>query len=288
MNNFLVITNAYKDKDYELTNLISEYLRTKKCKCTICDGTKYDDESIRKYLYTNPDNVPEDIECAIVLGGDGTLIQASRDLVNRDIPLIGVNFGKLGFLAEVEQNDVISMLDKLIEDNYNIVERMMLEGKIIREEQEYYANIALNDIVISRGHMLRVIDFKVYVNGKLLNLYTADGIIISTPTGSTAYNLSAGGPIARPDSNLIIVTPICPHTLNTRSIVLSDSDEIVIELCQDRSLNGEEKIIAFDGCENELLKANDTIRICKSKCKTHIATLSDVGFLEILQLKMRS
>ena len=169
-----------------------------------------------------PSQIPEDTQCVLVIGGDGTLLQASRDLQEKNIPLLGINMGTLGYLAEVEESGVRDALDKLLADEYVVEERMMLEGAAFHNGKQILQDIALNDIVIGRQGRLRILDFRVYVNGEFLNASSADGIILSTPTGSTGYSLSVGGPIVSPEASLILISHIAPHTLNNRSIVLPE------------------------------------------------------------------
>lgn len=172
--------------------------------------------------YTNPELIPEGTQCILVLGGDGTLLQAARDVVYRKIPMLGINLGTLGFLAEVDRQSIHAALDKLIADDYEIEERMMLTGTVWHGDKIIGQDIALNDIVIGREGPLRVVRFKNYVNDVYLNSYNADGIIIATPTGSTGYSLSCGGPIVSPNAAMTLMTPIAPHTLNTRSIIFPE------------------------------------------------------------------
>lgn len=285
MNQFFVITNSSKDRDFETTNRIREYLESRGKKCLIPQNQ--DNELGSSYRFTNPNYVPDDTDCLIVLGGDGTLLQAARDLVGKEIPLIGVNLGKLGYLAEIEKHAIENMLEHLIQDEFQVESRMMLDGKIIRDGTLVTENIALNDIVVNRSGALRIIDFKLYVNGQFLNLYTADGFIISTPTGSTAYNLSAGGPIVSPSAEVMILTPICAHTImHSRSIVLSAEDQIEIVICSDRNSKSEERIVAFDGDSMTHLKTDDRIVVRKSNLSTKIIKLSTISFLETLRKKM--
>ena len=160
----------------------------------------------------------------------------------------------------------------------------MLEGMFPNGKKD----VALNDIVVSRkGDDLRIIYFKLFVNGELLNSYEADGIIISTPTGSTAYNMSAGGPIVEPTASLTVITPICSHALNTRSIVLSSDDEIVIEIGEGRRGNIEKVLVTFDGATSEPLETGDRLTICKAKESTKIMKINKISFLEILRRKMK-
>lgn len=285
MKRFFLIANKDKDIGFIMAKKIKTLIESMGGICFIrqSDGP----ESVSsKYSYTNPDEIPENIDCIMVLGGDGTLILAARDLVSLDIPFIGVNFGNLGYLAEVEKQDIEETVKKLINGRYHIESRIMLSGTVYRNDEILESDIALNDIVVGRSGSLRVIDFKIYVDGIFLNQYTADGIIIATPTGSTAYNLSAGGPIVEPPANIVVLTPVCAHTLNTRSVVLSAESEIEIEICEDRHNTNEEKIVSFDGNSNIKLISGDCIKISKSELDTKIVKLSNKSFVEILQKKM--
>lgn len=288
MDRFFLIANSEKDVGLEMADRIKSLIENMGRECHIrqIENEDVSDEKFSKCRYTNPEEVPEGTDCIIVLGGDGTLILAARDLVKLDIPMIGVNIGNLGYLAEVEKQDIEETIEKLVTDRYNIESRIMLSGSVYRNGTEIESNIALNDIVVGRSGSLRVIDFNIYVDGILLNQYTADGIIISTPTGSTAYNLSAGGPIIEPPANIVVLTPVCAHTLNTRSIVLSAESDIEIEICQDRHNINDEKIVSFDGNFNVKLYAGDRIKISKSELDTKIVKLSNKSFVEILQRKM--
>ena len=281
-----MITNIRKDKDFAVSHEIKDYLEKRGRKCRILEHGKSGHQGSAAYRYTDPKLVDDDTECVLVLGGDGTLIQAARDLSGKNIPLLGVNYGTLGYLAGVEKQNILPALDRLMADDYTLEKRMMLEGIVYNAGKAVKKDVALNDIVISRKGVLRVIDFRIYVNGKFLNQYAADGIIIATPTGSTAYNMSAGGPIVSPDASLLVVTPICPHTLNTRSIILSSEDKITIELCRDRGDRDEERMVSFDGESAQSAYAQDTIEICRSAQYTNIIKLDKLSFLEILREKM--
>ena len=216
MDKFYVITNQLKDTDYRITNEIKEYIEANGKTCIL--SQKDTDGHII------PGTIPEGMDCAIVLGGDGTLIRAARELEGYGIPLLGVNMGTLGYLAEVELHDCRAALDRLFAEMPDIEDRMMLQGSV-NGKQSYSA---MNDIVVTRAGELRVVHFNIYVNDTLLNSYRADGVIISTPTGTTGYNLSAGGPIVEPTASIFVITPICSHALNTSSIVLSAEDTIEI------------------------------------------------------------
>ena len=245
------------------------------------------------FHYTDPRKIPEETQCIIVLGGDGTLLQAARDIQaahdekRSQIPLLGVNLGHLGFLAEVDRQSVYQALDKLIADIYEVEERMMLSGTVYRNGEAIGEDIALNDIVISREGSLRVVRFKNFVNDEYLNSYNADGIIISTPTGSTGYSLSVGGPIVSPSGEMTIMTPIAPHTLNTRSIVFPAEDVITVEMGEGRHNDCEKGLASFDGDSEIPMITGDRIVIRKAEVKTRILKLNHLSFVEVLRQKMR-
>ena len=200
--------------------------------------------------------------------------------------MIGNNCGNLGFLAEVEKDDIQDTLDRLISGEFTLEERMLLSGTIVRNGQKIMEKIALNDIVINRSSLMRIMQLKIWVNGQMLSEYHADGIIIATPTGSTAYSMSAGGPIAKPSAQLIVMTPICPHTLNTRSIILDQEDVIEIQASSRKHYENDIKKVFFDGDEDVVLEENDRVIIQKSKLCAEIIRLKNRSFLEILGKKM--
>ena len=219
MDHFYIITNHQKDEKLEVTRQIQEYLEKHGKTCGIQQKTNPGTQKAA-YKFTNAAEIPEEVECVLVLGGDGTLIQAARDTIHRNIPLLGFNFGTLGFLAEIEKENMYTALDKLMADEFYLESRMMLTGNVYRGGEVVDTDIALNDIVLNRSGALRTVNYEIYVNGDFLYSCPADGIIISTPTGSTGYNLSARGPIVSPSSSMILITPICPHSLTSSSIVL--------------------------------------------------------------------
>lgn len=274
MERFYIVTNDGKDKDRIITRHICDILKKAGKTCFL--SQKDEEKNII------PDTVPQELDCAIVIGGDGSLIEVAR-LVKSEIPILGINMGTLGYLTEVEISDLDEAIQKILDGNYQIESRMMLEGSFEKRDSD----IALNDIVVSRKGDLRVIHFNLYVNGAFLNSYEADGIIVSTPTGSTAYNLSAGGPIVEPTASMIVLTPICSHALNTSSIVLPAEDEIVIEIGEGRNGREEEVFVTFDGADMIELRTGDKVTITKSRHETKLMKLSKVSFLEILRRKMK-
>ncbi len=275
MDNFLIVTNDGKDVGHVITMKIKALLEEAGKTCVICQ--KNEDKKIIR------ESLPDEIDCALVVGGDGSLIEVARMLQHRDVPILGVNMGTLGYLTEVEVSNINEAIQQIADGDYVIEERMMLEGVF----QDQSGDISLNDIVVCRKGELRVIHFQLYVNGSFLNSYEADGIIISTPTGSTAYNLSAGGPIVEPTASLIVISPICPHVLNTSSIVLSSEDEIIVEIGMGRNGTEEEVFVSFDGADTMTLKTGEWVKIHRAQASTKIMKLSKISFLETLRRKMK-
>ena len=281
MKHFYLITNEVKDPQGLYTARVIAYLEAHGGKVTCIDNP---DRAGANATVREPQDT-EGAECVLVLGGDGTLLRAARNMIDRDIPLLGINLGTLGYLAEVEISAIEPALDKLLADDFTREERMMLAGRVQKKDSAE-ENFALNDIVISRCGSLRILTFHIYVNGQFLNSFSADGMIVSTPTGSTGYNMSAGGPIVEPAANLLLLTPICPHTLNTRSIVLASEDEIRIKIPQGKDGILQAVEANFDGSHQISLETGDDIVIRKASKTTGILKLNTESFLSVLHKKM--
>ncbi len=275
MRHFYVVANPHKPGTQETAKEIAHYLTAHGAVCAgMSDG---------KEARPPARQIPPETECVITLGGDGTLIQAARDLVERRLPLVGVNMGTLGYLTQISRGEALApMLDALIADNFRLEERMMLEGEVTGGGRRV-TGIALNEIVLSRKAGMQPLRFALYVNGQYLNEYTADGMIVATPTGSTAYNLSAGGPIVTPEAELMVLTPICSHSLNSRSIVLSHQDTVSIRI---RQQEGQSQMVVFDGDQAVELADDETLTIRRSKNGTSLIRLKDISFLDNLRNKM--
>lgn len=286
MKHFLIYTNRHKDKDLATTRRICAYLERRGQHVTV----KAEDGDWKERICKDTDDIPKDIptnvDCMIVLGGDGTVLQAARETKKLHIPIIGVNLGTLGYMTEIEPANLEDALERLIVGDYEQESRMMLNGKAQLSDGSTQEGWALNDIVISRSGSLQIIHFNIYVNGQFLNDYKADGMIVTTPTGSTGYNLSAGGPLVEPRARLIVLTPICPHSLNQRSIILSPEDVIEIEIPQGREGRVQTVEASFDGTHVIELRTGDRIRIVRSEKITEFIQLNQVSFLEVLHKKM--
>ena len=233
---------------------------------------------VKEALFKLGAEVTEDVtiaEAMIVLGGDGTLLHSIHSI--KDIPVFGINLGTLGFLTEFDAGD-LSFLEKIVNDEYIIEKRMMLEGRIAGGEPFY----ALNDIVLSRGGAARVMNIKILVDGCSADTYRADGIIAATPTGSTAYSLSAGGPIIEPDMKLIEITPICPHMMHSRSLIISPekSVKIILEKKDGAYLN-----VSADGIGISEITGGVAVDICASSKTVDFIRLKDRQFFDVLNKK---
>lgn len=281
MKNFIIITNAYKDKELRLTKKIICYIKEHggKAESFLCNT---DNEPENNF---DAAQIPEDTDCILVLGGDGTLIRAATRVEKLQIPLIGINLGTLGYLCELEEGTVFPAIDRLMKDDFMTEERMMLTG---HKAGETVAKAALNDIVIHRNGDLLILSLHVYVNGEFLNTYHADGIIIATPTGSTGYNMSAGGPIVDPKAKMMLLTPINAHNLNSKSIVFGADDVIEIEIGSRRSEEDEFATVSFDGDAVTRLGVGDRFVVSQASHITHICKLSNKSFLELLRKKMET
>lgn len=218
----------------------------------------------------------------LVLGGDGTILQTSRQAAIYAKPLLGINLGRLGFMAEAELTDSDLILDAIRSGSYVTENRMMLQANLIRDGKKISEFIALNDIAIAKGSFARIIHLKAYINGEFVNCYPADGLLISSPTGSTAYSLSAGGPIIDPGMECLLLTPICPHTLNSRSIITNAYSRIEVVV----SDKNRDILITIDGQEGTNLQEGDTVVITKSSLETHLIRLSGYGFFNLLRDKL--
>ena len=232
-------------------------------------------------------NIPQDTECMISVGGDGTLVFASKLAMRQGIPIVGVNRGHLGFLCDLDDSTVEAAIDSLFSDDYETEDRMMLRGSINMDGKEYVIESALNDISIAAGRDMNMITLSVYINGSYLYSVDADGIVLATPTGSTAYNLSCGGPIVDPKNSVILLTPINPHAMNSKSIVLCKDDEITIELNKRHNNEDESIIITFDGDKRIEIEEGDKLVVKRSCHITKMIRFSDKSFLQRMSEKFR-
>ena len=280
MKQFLIITNKEKDRDSIVTDQIRLYLEERGANCyCFKDYSKDKSRSL---------DIPEGTECILVIGGDGTILNAATKVIGRNIPLLGINLGTLGFLAEVTVNDINETLEHLLEDDYQIENRTMIACEVFRGGEKIEAYTALNDIVISKSTYSNVVGLNVRINETDIESYYADGVIICTPTGSTAYNLSAGGPILNPTCKNFVLTPICPHSLTTRSVVMAKEDIIKIRImAPSAGRDSLQSIVVYDGRKGVELYPEDEIRVFKAQAVTPFIKTRKMSFAKILKEKMR-
>jgi NAD+ kinase len=230
-----------------------------------------------------PEQLAGAVDLMLVLGGDGTMIATARMIGDREIPVLGVNYGGLGYLTEFRIEELFSALESILAGNYRLDRRVMLAVQLRRGDQTPMTNRVLNDVVINKSALARIIEIEAYFNGQFVNAFRADGLIISTPTGSTAYNLSAGGPVIFPSMNAVVITPICPFTLSNRPIVVPDDAEIELLLKTDK----EEVALTLDGQVGFPLEVADRISIRKSRTTFNLIQPSNRNYFDVLRDKLR-
>lgn len=223
----------------------------------------------------------ETCDLVIVLGGDGTLLSVARSLAT-EVPILGVNMGRLGFLTEVNRTELYAALAEVLAGDYELEKRSMMNAELRRQDEALHRFRILNDAVIGKSALARIIELTLEVDGKLVSLYRADGLIVSTPTGSTAYNLSAGGPIIAPALPLVVITPICPHTLSQRPIVLPSTSQIEVKL----ETPHEEVYLTLDGQEGKSMEYGDVVRLTPCDLSVRLVRTSGRTFFDSLRGKL--
>lgn len=223
------------------------------------------------------------VEMLIVVGGDGTILRAARDLAHWDVPILGINVGHKGFLAEIEIEQMDRYLQYIVAGQYRYLERMMLEAVVQRGDQMLGRFIALNDIVISRGPFSRILTLNTFINEDFLESYSGDGVIVATPTGSTGYSLSAGGPIVNPSLDLIVITPICPHSLNNRAVIVTVDEQILMRVDTRQA----QVVLTVDGQVGFALEDSDEIVVKRAEQKVKLIHFGDNSFYRLLHQKLK-
>jgi len=229
------------------------------------------------------DQLASSVDLILVLGGDGTMIATARMIGDAEVPVIGVNYGGLGYLAEFPIEELFASLDSILSGQYKVQKRVMLAIELWRGEELITRNRVLNDVVVNKSALARIIEIEAYLDSQFVNLFRADGLIVATPTGSTAYNLSAGGPVLYPSMNAVVITPICPFTLSNRPIVVPDESVIEVRLITDN----EEVALTLDGQVGFPLKARDRIVIRKSRTTFNLVQPPNRNYFDVLRDKLR-
>lgn len=228
------------------------------------------------------DSIIHMCDIAVAIGGDGTTLNVAKNAALYNKPVLGINAGRLGFMSGLEKNE-LHLLEKLVNNDYQIDMRSMLRAEVIKNNEVVYSGDCLNDAVISRGNFARLIDINIHCDDREVMNLRADGVIISTPTGSTAYSMAAGGPVVSPEAECILVTPICPHSLMDRSIIFSDDKELIVEISSDVN---NKSVLTVDGQDGFNLEEGYKIRVSSSQIKAKLIKLKPENFYEILNRKL--
>ena len=225
----------------------------------------------------------EQVDMIIVVGGDGTILRVARELACWDLPILGINVGHMGFLAELEANDLPEYLSYIISGDYSISRRIMLQAHIIREGSRVAEFTAFNDVAATKGPFSRIIHIDASISGDYLEGYTGDGLVIATPTGSTGYSLSAGGPIVSPLLDVLVITPVCPHSLYNRSVIVDGAEEVSLVVYTWQS----EMVLTVDGQVGFELQEGDRVEVSRAPAKASLVTFKDRSFYQLLGRKLK-
>jgi len=277
--------NPYRDKGLKAAQAAERILKNAGVETRICLPFTTEGSDIkfpRQVTFSNMEEELKDADILVCFGGDGTILHAAKDANAHGVPILGVNLGSVGFMAEVEQGE-LSLLSRLAVGKYTVESRMMLSVAIRRDGKTIFSDIALNDAVITKGAVARVVEMEVRSDGVPITAFSGDGVIISTPTGSTAYSMSAGGPIVEPTAENIIVTPICPHAVNAKSFVLDHRRTVTVKM---RCMSRKTAYLSVDGGKAFKLNGGDVMEIRQAESKTHLVRLTGRSFYEIMTQKL--
>jgi len=274
-----IIANIAKEKSPEYTAALREWMLKRGLEVYLEEGIA---AKIGCLPGVEKEKLRTLVDLLVVFGGDGTILRTARLASKRDVPIVGINLGGFGYLTEVNLSEMFAALELILAGNFQIEKRMMLDVEIQGGEEPFREGTVLNDVVINRGNLSRIVELETTVDGRYLTTFKADGLIIATPTGSTAYSLAAGGPIIFPELKLILINPICPHTLTNRPVILPESAVIRVSLC---TLE-QGATVTLDGQVSFTVKFGDIVTIRKSRYITTLVSSPHRGYLEILRTKL--
>jgi NAD+ kinase len=276
-----IISKPKKTEIREIVPSLTQWLRERNVEVFLDKETASLLESAEKSLSRN--EMPSQVDLLVVLGGDGTLLAAARALNRKPVPILAVNLGGLGFLTVITREELYPTLELVLAGNFKTERRVQIEGELVRADEVISSFLALNDVVLNKGAIARILDFDVLVNGRFISTYKSDGLIVSTPTGSTAYSLAAGGPIVTPAVEAFIVTPICAHTLTNRPLVLPDSVQIEVVVKSQREV----AYLTVDGQMGIATHSDDAVRLKKASSCVEIIQPPNKDYFEILRQKLK-
>jgi len=283
--NTIGIIGKFRDTTVgETITVVHELLKERGCKVLLDEVSAMLLPDL-KIPVADRDEIGEQCDLAIVVGGDGTFLNVARTLNDYHTPLLGINLGRLGFLTDIHSEKIHGRLNAILDGEYVEEQRFLLHGRFEYEngQGEISSSDAFNDIVVHKGHVARMIELDLYINGQYVNTQRADGLIVSTPTGSTAYALSSGGPILHPGLDAIVLVPICPHTMSQRPIVIDGDSDIEIRISDK---NHGDALVTCDGQLNVNLGIGDSVRITKNQTPVHMIHPADYNYYEILRAKL--
>ena len=285
MKNVILATNPYRDKNFQTVREAMRILKDAGVQAKVCLPFEVDRsfELPKDIRFCRLDRELNNADMVICFGGDGTILHMAKATARKGIPILGVNIGTMGFMAELESTEM-DRLAKIANDDYTLDTRMMLDVTVQRDRDIIYHDICLNDVAITKGSVGRIVHLNVKCDGVTAMECGGDGIVISTPTGSTAYNLSAGGPIVEPDARNIIITPVCAHDMITRSMVMSQRRHVTVQMVQNVRRNA---FISVDGGKAIRMNMGDVATIKNSNFETKLVRLNDRSFYEVLNNKFR-
>lgn len=281
---FILSPNPYRDHGLKAAQAAEKILQNAGGTTTLCLPFETDEstELPANLTYNRLEDEVGSADMVICFGGDGTILHAAKDVLNYHLPVLGINLGSVGFMAELEVSEM-SSLSKLCVGKYRLEDRVMLDVKIIRDRAVIYQDVALNDAVITKGAVARMVDISVYADGHMASSFSGDGLVISTPTGSTAYAMAAGGPIVEPTAANIIIAPICAHSLHAKSFVVAPERKIVARIDRHTHRNA---YLSVDGGKAIRLNQGDEVRVKLSSHKTQLVRLTNRTFYESINKKL--
>lgn len=285
MKKITLMPNPYRDRGYQITRSVEQLLRQSGAEVKLCLPFHVDrgHDFPRDLRFLPVEEALKDCQCLICFGGDGTILHAARLAGNRSIPILGINTGSMGFMAELESNELPLVL-KLVTGDFALDRRMMIHVSVHRNGRTIFEDNALNDVVVTKGAVARVVQLEVAVDGQNAMGFDGDGVIIATPTGTTAYSMSAGGPIVEPGAENIIVTPICAHSMSIRSMVLSRDRTVIIRVGR---IGKRSAFLSVDGGKAFRLSAEDEVTVTASNRSVSLIKLKGTSFYGVLNHKFQ-
>ena len=286
MKNVILTPNPYRDKNFQTVRTAMKVLKDAGMEPKLCLPFEVDRsyELPKDLRFHKLDRELQNAELVICFGGDGTILHMAKAATRKNVPILGVNIGTMGFMAELESTE-LDQLARLASDDYTLDKRMMLDVVVQRDRDIIFHDIGLNDVVITKGAIARIAHLAVKCDGVEAMQCGGDGIIIATPTGSTAYSLSAGGPIVEPEENNILITPICAHDVMSRCIVASDKRVITVELVHNARRNA---YLSVDGGKALRLNMGDVATVRRSNLETKLVRLKDRSFYDVVNMKFKN